>query len=913
MNPQKGTIAHPENRGRAIWRNKKKKKIALARRFLSLFLILTVILSSITTMLFTPSIAGWTCRVPLDYDTIQDALDDATCEIIEVLPGTYEESLTLTRSVALYAPWGPSNTALIVPDDLTGIEIQASNVLVRGLKVEGASTGIQVAPEPPSGGSISEISLEWLEVLSSSDIGIVFSDASGIIKESWIHDNLGGGLEISEVTDLTVADSILAGNGDAAVNISDSEEISFISSLIENHDIAWRLSEVENIVIRQNLVVGDAGISLVGGRYNLFEENIMELESFGIRLEHGILTTELNEIKDNIMEVIVNGEVAIDLLGTESNIVNDNIILGPWDTGLSLTEVSIGNFEGNVISGPATGVMIDRGDNLVFEGNVIIDGAPYGVRVNEADNVEVMGNVIVGSNLGLATTGEVLNLLVDGNVFSENEVAVRVEGPARSASVSHNVVDSNVLGVDLKDTYEADITYNIVTENTDTGIQVKNSDDVLVANNEIIVGGLAGIRVLDSGSNPKTLIVELNNVSTEVPQPSRDPGGGCPAPEYRLYGIEVRRSNLTIQENRVEDIVHVNSLMHCDSGYGIYVEASEDIPLLKNTVDGYQKFGVLVEESPTYPLSPGEIQEIPIMYNIVVGLGEVYPHAQAGIMVRKGANASLEDNFVGYNWYDGMDDFAIGIGVFEAPYPVNVVRNTIEENQYGIYLWDFKGSTVSSNFGLGNVQGIRVEEADNTLINLNELEGHGGYECAGPPPSIGINIIDSPGVEALSNIMNSHCTGIEAKTSDDVVIRWNNIFESDVVGIHISGGANGIIEENYVALGADGIRVDDYSTYTSVTYNHVKSNIKGIIVDNGFVTQITWNTVIDGYDVGILLTYDGATYVYRNTVTNHGSGIESIVSEAVYIDKNDILENEVRGIKKRNWCGYRVRIGFCFC
>lgn len=873
------------------------KEIIFVKRLQSLLFTIMITFSSITIILPTSPVAGEVGWVPIDYPTIQDALDDPACSVIEVLPGIYEENLSIVRPVILYGLEGPDDTILDVPGALTGIKIKASDVLVRGFKIDGGEIGIQVAPDP-SGDALSNISLELLEVLSSSDNGIVYSNAGGTIKDSWIHDNSGNGLKLENVTGLNVSASIFSSNGYAAMAISDSEEMYITANLIEGHAIAWRLERVDNAVINQNLVEGTAGIELADGSGNVFEENIMELDAFAFHFEQGIHTTELNDITGNIIETIDAGGTAIDLIEANGNLVNDNVIVGPWETGLSLIDVRIGDFEGNVISGPSTGVMIDRGDDLVFEGNVIMDGTSYGVRVNDSDNVEVVGNVIVGSNLGLVTTGEVLNLLVDGNVFSENDIAVRVEGPARTTSVRHNVVDSNVLGVDFFNTTEGDVTHNIVTENTDAGIQVRVSDDVLIANNEIVVGGLAGIRILDSGSSPEALIVEANNFSTEVPQPSRDPGGGCPTPDYRLYGIEVQRSNLTLQDNLLENIIHEETWQQCDSGYGIYVKASEDVHILRNIVDGYQKYGILVEEEPNYALLPGEAQEIPIKNNTVLGLGEKFSPSQIGIMVRGGANASLEGNLVKYNWYESTDDLAIGIGVFEAPYGVNVLQNTVEENQYGIYLSGFENSLIDSNSAIGNVQGIRVENAGGTIITSNEALGPIPIEYGyiGPLPSVGINITDSPNVKAMSNFVINHSAGIKAKISDDILIKLNDVTESNVSGIYLLGGTGALVEENYVANGEDGIIIEKGATYAVVTNNLVEGNARGIIVNSSDGSHIMWNEIRNGSYVGILLENDRATYVYRNIITDHGNGIESFRSLAIYVDKNDVIENVMHGV-----------------
>ncbi len=871
----------------------KKHKIESLMLILKRFRILTftmiILLSSITIIVPSPLVVNGIVVVPIDYDTIQEALDDPDCAVIEVLPGTYHESLIIERPVILYSLLGPDSTILDVPSDSIGICINSSDVLVQGFKIEDGKNGIYTAPGL-TGEKLTNITLKELEIVHSKETGIIVKNATGSIEDCWIHDNTGDGLKIQDIFRLNVSGSTFTTNEETAMNISNGQEINIRANLFKNHDLAWRLDKVDDSIIQQNLIEGGAGMLLTRGTGNIFMENIMELDSYGIHLESNPLT-QANEIRENILLGTGSGEAAIYLNGAEDNMVNQNIIEGSWEIGLLLSSVSTGDLSGNVISGPATGVLIDQSSNLVFEGNIIVDGSSYGVRVNDTDYVEVTGNVVVGSNLGLATTNEVLNLMVHGNVFSENNVGVRVEGPADFASVSYNVIDSNELGVDFYDTNGGTIAYNIVTENTDSGIQVLGCEDISIDHNEIVVGGLTGIRILDSGSNPEAIIIQRNNVSCEIRQPSFGP-----LPNNRLYGIEARRSNLTILANLLENICHQEGLEDLDSGYGIYVGKCREVPILRNTVTGYQKYGILVESPPDYPLSPSEKQLVEIENNTVLGRGFEFPTVQSGIIVKNGVNTDIKGNRVGFNWYDTLDDSAIGIGVFDAPKAVEVINNIVEGNQYGIYLSGFNGSNVSSNQVLGNIQGIHIENAGNTIITSNDINGTISIGYEGQLDSVGINIITSPSVEVTKNLIHHHWSGIEATISDDIFIRQNNVIHSDIEGIHLIGGMDAFIGSNYVAMGGDGILLTEGTYNDVVSDNRIERNERGIVVVNGIDTSITFNDVRDGSIVGILLKDDDASYVYRNSISNHGIGIQSIDSETIYMDKNEVFDNMNEGI-----------------
>src|SRR5205807_2514526 len=51
------------------------------------------------------SVLAATCAVPsITYPTIQSAVNDASCTIISVAPGTYMESVTIARPLTLLGP-----------------------------------------------------------------------------------------------------------------------------------------------------------------------------------------------------------------------------------------------------------------------------------------------------------------------------------------------------------------------------------------------------------------------------------------------------------------------------------------------------------------------------------------------------------------------------------------------------------------------------------------------------------------------------------------------------------------------------------------------------------------------------------------------------------------------------------------
>ena len=102
-----------------------------------------------------------TCHVPTEYATIQLAVSTGTCEVIAVAPGTYNENVTVNRSVTINgaqagnrfdqrAPGGESVVNGVTPSGGVAVfQIDASDVTIDGFTIKnavnsGAAYGVAV-------------------------------------------------------------------------------------------------------------------------------------------------------------------------------------------------------------------------------------------------------------------------------------------------------------------------------------------------------------------------------------------------------------------------------------------------------------------------------------------------------------------------------------------------------------------------------------------------------------------------------------------------------------------------------------------------------------------------------------------------------------------------------------------------
>jgi hypothetical protein len=125
-----------------------------------------VIVASAALLVHAGIARGATCSVPtVDHPTIQSAVDDATCAIVEVAPGVYTENVFISRAVTLNGAQanqatgsrtsGGPNESTVVGAAPTGDQavfvISAASVTIDGFTVRnavatGAAIGIQIRP-----------------------------------------------------------------------------------------------------------------------------------------------------------------------------------------------------------------------------------------------------------------------------------------------------------------------------------------------------------------------------------------------------------------------------------------------------------------------------------------------------------------------------------------------------------------------------------------------------------------------------------------------------------------------------------------------------------------------------------------------------------------------------------------------
>ena len=207
--------------------------------------------------------------------------------------------------------------------------------------------------------------------------------------------------------------------------------------------------------------------------------------------------------------------------------------------------------------------------------------------------------------------------------------------------------------------------------------------------------------------------------------------GGCGSLQY---GILVRDgATATIQNNRITAI-RDNPMSGCQNGNAIQVgrESLATIghaTIRKNTIDDYQKTGIVVDGRLTGLVSTAAITENTVKGDVN---GDCKPEfrcgplaAQNGIQVSRKAMATVTGNTITENRYDPAVAASGGILLYNAG-ETTVKSNTVDGNDVGVWVFNTSNADVLSNkVKNSSFDGIAVQAGGFNTISSNIADRNG--------------------------------------------------------------------------------------------------------------------------------------------------------------------------------------------
>ena len=158
-----------------------------------------------------PAEAQPPCHVPRDYATVQEAIDESTCDTIHIAHGTYEEIIRIDRDVTIRGA-GENNTVIDGGGGFRPVTIIGGVVTIENITIQNGLSFI--------GGAIrnaGELTLKNSTITNNEAIGGggIVNQGGLTIKNSTITDNeadFGGGLANSSSRTAILQNSTVSNN-----------------------------------------------------------------------------------------------------------------------------------------------------------------------------------------------------------------------------------------------------------------------------------------------------------------------------------------------------------------------------------------------------------------------------------------------------------------------------------------------------------------------------------------------------------------------------------------------------------------------------------------------------------------------------------------------------------------------------
>jgi len=342
-----------------------------------------------------------------DYDTIQDAVDDARPgDTIKVAAGyKFEESVVVDKSLTILGGQrhrtGQSG-ATTVKSDSAAFTLLANNVTIKSFTIEQLNQ--------PARGIVTDAAFSGYQILNN-----IFAD------ELY-------GIELHSATDAAAKKSTISGNV-----FKDTDK-----GIYSN-------SGVRNAAITNNSFDGSIdGISLARAtRVTISKNTITNSDEDGIELRDG---STLNTISDN--HCTKNGLNGILLEKANQNSVSGNRTNGNFDRGIRLDDADENTVSGNTANdngkdGMGTGiVLLNNSDKNTIRSNTTKNNEGDGIEASaDSDQLAILKNVANNNGaIGIATAGVMINL--SGNTANSNHGKGIIVGGDKS-TISDNVANSN--------------------------------------------------------------------------------------------------------------------------------------------------------------------------------------------------------------------------------------------------------------------------------------------------------------------------------------------------------------------------------------------------------------------------------------------------------------------------------------
>ncbi len=306
------------------------------------------------------------------YDTIQRGIDESgRNDIVQVLPGTYEENITLYSDLIVFGS-GAENTTITAESGSIVTANNVHNVNLSGFTIDGqgsADNGILCS------GTTSEMEISS-NVLKATVVGIKCSDSVNVdIKNNTIEENVDDGIWCIGSAHANIKGNTISQNGWEGIECRDSTNIIIDDNHLENNGRygIW--------------CMGEAIVSIINN-------DIRNNEKWGIR-------------SDDTANVTI-----------QYNMIDKNGVYGIYCGGSTTIHIASNNIQYNSnhgIGGGGTAV-VTVCDNLIH------NNRECGMMLSGAPNFTIVRNTILGSASAIDIREGSTNALIGGSLIDSNNI-----------------------------------------------------------------------------------------------------------------------------------------------------------------------------------------------------------------------------------------------------------------------------------------------------------------------------------------------------------------------------------------------------------------------------------------------------------------------------------------------------------
>ena len=539
----------------------------------------------------------------------------------------------------------------------------------------------------------------------------------------------------------------------------------------------------------------EIGIYIVNSSHNTFSNNYCSNNNYGIRLDSSSNST----ISSNTCENNGNG---IYLMDSSNCAITNNTCNSNYDHGIFLTESSDCTIMNNICENNENGIRLyDSNDSNTLTNNTCNSNTYYGIYLYRSNSNTLTNNTCISNNRYGIYLLESSNSTITNNSANSNYYYGIYLHESSNSTLTNNTANSSYYhyGIFLDKSSNCTITNNSANSNYYYGIYLHESSNSTLTNNTANSSfSHYGIFLDESSNNTLTTNTASNNDESGIfLYSSHNNTLTNNTASNNQYGIRLYNSRDCTITNSIcnsnydhgiylsgsSDCSITNSICNSNNDRGIYLTESSDCTITNNTCNSNNDSGIYLRDS-----SHITIRNTTMIENGIIIEGDNYLESWNSHTI----DTSNSVNGKSVYYYKNVTGLTVpswaGQVILANCSWMNVEDQNCSNTSVGILVGYSSNITLANNTcSSNNENGILIDYSSDFTITNNTCESNNEY---------GINLYSSSDCIIENNTINKNRIGIYLKSSSNIKIHYNYIFNNTEYGILADHG-NGRINATY--------------------------------------------------------------------------------------------------------------------